>query len=208
MAGLSYDPGVLHGERRDPSLQWERVRGLDDLRLAKLAKALVKTAASYREHERSRLCPPDDYRDQSDEAYAERSKAYNRFCDRINGIDNFIGQKVVSMIGESDSNPNRVAMYSKSAIFQHGEQPLLYVEHWGTTDLDDSDRDAHEIQMFVGLNGHLKTDIGRRLAHSVLDSIFDGTMMSESEIPGDLATFGTVPREVFEPFIRTDVAAN
>lgn len=204
MAETYYEEGKLWGEDRDPTLKWEGLRGLDDERLGKLLRALGKTASVYREAERSGHCPPFEFgaeQDYSEEAEEARRKAYDRFVRHINVVDGHIGKVITGVIDYSNLDPNRMAMYKKSAIFKEGE-PVLYWEHWGTDDLDDPGRDPVEFQMFVGLNGHLQTEAGRKLAHNILDTVLDGSMISPQGVPSGMSTFGTVPKEVFAPFVR------
>jgi hypothetical protein len=205
---LSYDPGKLWGDRRDPTLQRESVKGLDDARLGRLLRGLGRTGAVYREAERSAHEPPELSRDdRSDETFEERLRQSKEFHRHVNLVDGLIGATLVDVVAFANTDPNRWAMYSRDAVFKEG-QPVLYYEHWGTEDLDDPGRDSVELQRFIGINGHLATEAGKTLAHSILDEVLDGGGMSPGNVPTGSATFNTVPKEIFVPFIRAEPASS
>ena len=202
MPDISFEEGKLWGEGRDPTLKKEGLRGLNDERLGRLLRALSTTAGVYREALRSANCPPlypgTDRTEEEFEARAHKSEKFHRLMDAKDG---FIGTTIAKAIEFSNIDANAMAMYSKTAVFKEDE-PVLYWEHWGTDDLDDPSRDSVEFQMFVGLNDHLQTEAGKKLAHNVLVDVLDGSTISPSGVPSGARTFGTLVPEVFEPFIK------
>ncbi len=210
MTDSTYEAGNIY---RDPSLEVVSIRVIDDARLGKLCRAMGKVASDYLEQIREKhgpnllsdLSSPRQFSAEDLEKRVQDSEKFNR---RLNTAKEFIGRKIMDIIGESNRDPQRMAMYSKTAVFRDGE-PVLYYEHWGTTDLDDSDRDPVEIQMFVGLNKHAETDVGKKLVDSVLGDILDENWgkMSPKDVPSEMSTLGTIPKELFEPFIRQETSS-
>lgn len=206
MAVVPFEEGKLWGEDRDPTLKWENLRGLDDERLGKLLRALGRAAAVFQEAERSANCPSINLMDLDKEKTEEEREAEDQRREKsqmhISRVNGFIAKAITGVIAYSDIDPNAMVMQNKSAIFKNGE-PVLYLENWQTGDLHEPDRKFVELQMFVGLNDHLQTDAGKKLAHNALGAVLGGSFLSFSGVPSAaMGTLGTVPEEVFAPFAR------
>lgn len=203
MTDHEYKPGKLWGEDRDRSYELKSVHGVDDETLGKLCRAMGRLAAGYREKERQKALPhhmrlDSDAAVDSDDKFGKRQEDYRRFSSRMKLVDEVVNEQLFKVVERSLIDPKKFAMISTTVLLKDSE-PVLYYEHWGTDDLDDPAMDSVEVQAFMSFDGFVQTEEGAYVAFQVLDNLFECYSMSEKGIPGDMETFGSAPKEVFEP---------